>query len=190
MHKGTLLKAVWEQARIWFYVIVLLLLLSVLLYLYQTQFVGSETERLQRRQSALQQQLEDRQAKMASSGVPVSTVEQMESDLQQFAELIPPKRELSVFLGDLFSWASQCQLDIRHVSYQPKVDEKTEFINYGLGFTVQGKYQQLKKFIHLLENSSRILIVDTITLAGRETKDATESVNLQIRLTTFFREDK
>lgn len=190
MQKVTLLKAVWEQSRIWFYFIIMLLLFSVSLYFYQSQFVGSETERLLQRRLSLQGQLQERQAKLAESGVPVSAVEQLESELQRFAGLIPPKLEFSNFVGDLFSWASQCKLEIRQVNYQPEIDEDRAYLTYGVSFSVEGSYQQLKKFIHLLENSSRILIIDTITLAGRQKKDANDNVALQIRLTTFFREGK
>ena len=190
MQKATLLKAVWEQARIWFCFIVLLILLSLLLYFYQSQFVGSETERLLQRRLSLQGQVKDRQEKLAESGVPVSAVEQLESELQRFSGLIPPKQKFSNFVGDLFSWAAQCQLEIRQVNYRPEIDDETEYLNYGVSFAVQGSYQQLKKFIHLLENSSRILIIDTITLGGRQKTDANDNVTLQIRLTTFFREGK
>lgn len=190
MQKAPLLKAVWEQARIWIYFIVLLLLLTVLLYIYQSQFVGRETDRLLQRRLALQGQLKDRQQKLAESGVPVSAVEQLASELQRFSALIPPKQELSNFVGDLFSWSSQCQLEIRQVNYQPNVDDTSEYLGYGVSFAVQGSYQQLKKFIHLLENSERILMIDKITLAGRQQKDAVDNVNLQIALTTFFQEGK
>lgn len=188
MSKNTLIKAVLEQSRGWLYLIVALLLFCVILFVYQTQFVSAESDRLQQQRDKYQRQLSSRQEKLAESGVPVSAVEQMEKDLLAFSALIPDKKNFADFIGELFLWANQSQLEIKQVNYQPEIDEETEYLNYGLSFSVQGDYAQLKKFIHLLEASKRILIIDKIAMAGRRTDDNSTSVNLQINLTTFFQE--
>jgi len=188
MAKTTLLKAVLDQSRGWLYFISFLILVAVGLFIYQAQFLNNETERLQHQQKTLQKQLRAREAKLAESGVPVSDVERMETDLQKFSQLIPEKQKFADFIGELFDWAKQSQLSIRQVSYQPEIDKDTKFLNYGLSFSVQGRYAQLKKFIHLLENSNRLLIIDDITLAGRKQKDKAANVSLQIKLTTYFQE--
>lgn len=188
MFKNTLFAAVWEQCRGWLYVIATLVLLSIGLLVYQTQIVASETEQLQRRMGSLEKQLRNRTAKMEESGVPVSAVEQMEQDLRKFSEMIPEKKKFADFIGDLFYWADQAELDIRQISYQPQIDKETNYLNYGLNFSVQGNYGQIKKFIHLLENSKRILIIDKIALTGKRNKAKFATVNLQINLTTLFQE--
>lgn len=188
MLKYALLKAVLEQSRIWLYVIAILALLILAMLIYQTQFFSPETEQLLRRKVSLQQQISNKEAKLEESSVPASAVERMEEDLLKFSEMIPPKQKFADFVGDLFHWAGQTELDIRQITYQPKIDEETEYLNYGLSFSVQGEYNQLKKFIHLLENSKRLLIIDKITLSGKRDKDNSGSVSLQINLTTFFQE--
>lgn len=188
MFKSALLETIWEQSRSWLYVMGTLVLLSVVVLIYQTHVLAPETEQLQRRQSSLQKQVRAREAKLNESGVPVSTVELMEENLEQFSRLIPPKQKFSDFIGELFHWAEQAQLEIRQISYQPKIDKETEYLNYGLSFSLQGTYEQLKKFMHLLENSKRVLIVDKIGLTGKRNKDSSTSVNLQINLTTLFQE--
>ncbi|WP_303720350.1 type 4a pilus biogenesis protein PilO [Malonomonas rubra] len=188
MLKNPLLKTIWEQSRVWVYVIGILASLSIVILFYQTQVVTLETEQLQHRQSSLQKQVLAREAKLSESGVPVSAVELMEDNLKQFSQLIPPKQKLSDFIGELFHWADEANLEIHQVSYQPKIDKETEYLNYGLSFSLQGTYKQLKKFMYLLENSKRILIVDKIGLTGKRNKDNSTSVNLQINLTTLFQE--
>lgn len=188
MLKNALIAAIWEQSRGWLYVITTLILLSVALFIYQTQFVSVETEQLQRRLETLQEQLRNRTAKLEESGVPVTAVEQMEGELRKFSALIPEKQKFADFIGELFHWADQAELDIRQISYQPKIDKETTFLNYGLSFSVQGTYEQLKKFIHLLENSQRILIIDKIALTGKRNKDKSATVDLQINLTALFKE--
>ncbi|SHI46470.1 Pilus assembly protein, PilO [Malonomonas rubra DSM 5091] len=184
--KTALLKATWEQSRGWVFFILALILISLGLFIYQSQIVDDESAHLQQRRLELQQQLKVRAEKMAESGVPLSAVEQMEKDLLRFAELIPPKQEFSAFVGELFDLAQKSTLEIRQVNYQPEVDKETGFLKYGVSFSVGGSYEQVKKFIHLLENSSRILLIDNIGLAGRQTKEQGINVALQIKLTTFF----
>jgi len=181
--------AVLEQSRNWLYAIAVFVVLIIALFVYQTQFVEAETGELQTKLSNLQQQVRNREAKLAESGVPISAVEQMEKDLQTFAELIPPKQKFANFIGELYHLANQAELEIRQISYQPKVNKENQHLEYGLSFSLDGEYGQLKKFVYLLENSKRILVVDKIGLSGKPSKDSSAGVNLQIALTTFFQED-
>ncbi len=188
MSQKAFFSAVWEQSRSWVYVIFIVVLLSIALLVYQTQVVAPETEKLLQRQSSLQKKLQNRNNKLVESGVPVSAVEQMEKDLNEFSSLIPEKQKFADFIGDLFHWADQTGLNIRQISYQPKIDKETSYLHYGSNFSVQGPYRQLKKFIHLLENSDRILIIEKIGLTGKRSKNSSASVTLQIDLTTLFQE--
>ena len=98
-------------------------------------------------------------------------------------------KQFADFVGELFYLADQAQLEIKQISYQPEVDEETEFLYYGLSFSVQGTYQQLKQFIHLLESAQRIMIIDKIAMSGKRDKSDRAQVELQINLTTLFQED-
>ncbi len=188
MSQVALLRAVWEQSRVWLCFVAVLILLSVALFVYQSQFATPETVSLLKQQQLLQQQLKEREAEQEQSSVPVSTIEQRQRDLQAFVELVPVKQEFADFLGDLFVWAEQAELEIRQISYRPELDKETNYLHYGLSFSVEGTYGQVKKFIHLLENSKRILIIDRISLGGKRNKDNSATVTLQINLTTIFRE--
>jgi type IV pilus assembly protein PilO len=188
MSKIALLKAVAEQSRGLLIFVCLLLLLSAGLYVYQVQVADPELKELKKRQVRLQERLTDREDNFAKSGVPISTVEQMNKDLTSFSELVPVKQNFADFVGDLFSWAEQAQLNIRQVSYQPKLDKTSRFLIYGLNFSVKGTYGQIKKFIHLLEKSERILVINKINMKGSITKSYSPVVNLQINLSTYFQE--
>ena len=95
MLNNPLLRAIWEQSRVWLLVILLLLLCSIGLWIYQQNFVIPANTQLLQRKAALQQQLRARQAELNDSAVPVSAVEQMEADLQAFAELVPSKQKFA-----------------------------------------------------------------------------------------------
>lgn len=186
----TILKVVWEQNRGMLIVLATLLIVCTGLFLTEDQFGEPELERLRLEQSSLQQQLRQQQQQVTKEGMPLSAAGQIAKDLSAFHKKIPTKVEFADFIGDLFAWATKANLVIRQVSYQPKVDPELGFLQYGLNFSVKGTYAQLKKFIHLLENSSRILIIDSISLSGRPgSEDEINEVALNIKLTTYFQEE-
>jgi type IV pilus assembly protein PilO len=102
--------------------------------------------------------------------------------------MIPPRSELSAFIKELFSYADSSKLEIKQINYQPAWDEELALLSYNLQFSVSGEYRQLKKFIHLLEGSERILIISDISLSGGEgRKEKNAEVSLRIQMKTFFR---
>ncbi|MBE9486311.1 MAG: type 4a pilus biogenesis protein PilO [Chloroflexi bacterium] len=187
--KYPLLTAVWEQNRIRIMVIVILLLFVVGAYAGQRWIVEPNLLALRTEQTRLQQHVRQRQMEFANSGVPVSAAEQIAKNLQQFNRLIPSQTDFSAFLGELFDWSGQAGLEIHQISYQPKHEKKTGFLRYGLSFSVKGDYSQVKKFIHLLENAQRILLIEKISLVESSTgKKGRHKVDLRIELTTYFQE--
>ncbi|HEY5672978.1 MAG TPA: type 4a pilus biogenesis protein PilO [Malonomonas sp.] len=189
--RRALLKVVWEQNRFLLISVVALLLACAGFYFAEDRFVDVKLERLRFEQATLHQQLRQQQQRVAREGAPLSSAERMVNDLAEFNERIPTKIKFADFVGDLFAWADKVDLNIKQVNYQPKIKSDTGFLEYGLSFSVEGTYTQLKKFIHLLENSSRILIVDSINLSGRPVSDAGKSeVALTIKLTTYFQEER
>ena len=188
--RSALLKVVWEQNRGILVVLALLLLACGGLYLAEDRFVARDLEQLRLEQATLQRQLRQLQQRVSKDGMPLSASELIAKDLDDFNAKIPSKTKFADFIGDLFAWADRVDLGIRQVSYQPKVEPEAGLLKYGLSFSVQGDYGQLKRFIHLLENSTRILIIDSITLAGRPDLEGNKNeVTLNIKLTTYFQEE-
>lgn len=184
--KYPLLSAIWEQNRIKVILILVLLLLAAGAYIGQRWFIDPYLQNLSTEQFRLQQHVRQRQVEFANSGVPVSTAEQIEKNLRQFNTLIPRKIDFSAFLGELFGWATQAGLAIHQVNYQPELDDETGFLRYGMNFSVEGDYSQVKNFIHLLEGAERILIVEKISLSDSSSKKDQNGVSLRIDMTTYF----
>lgn len=190
IQKYPLMAAVWGQNRSRIVVIVVLLLIVVGAYAGQRWIVEPDLLTLRTEQSRLQQHVRQRQMEFVNTGIPVSTAEQIGKNLRQFNRLIPSKMVFSVFLGELFDWSEQAGLEIHQVSYQPKHEEETGFLYYGLSFSVKGDYPQVKKFIHLLENTERILLIEKISLVGSSSSEKDQnSVDLRIELATYFQEE-
>ena len=184
--KYPLITAVWEQNRTRLIVIFIQLLLVITIFVGQRWVSEPNLLVLRTEQSRLQQHVRQRQMGFANSGVPISAAEQIEKNLQQFEHLIPVQTDFSGFIGELFEWAEQAGLDIHQINYQPEYEKETDFLRYGLSFSVKGSYSQVKKFIHLLENAKRLLMVEKISLTGSSSSKKKNKVDLRIELSTYF----
>ncbi len=187
LQKYPLMTAVWKQNRTSIIVIMVLLLLIITVLVGQKLVYEPNLLTLRAEQSRLQQHVRQRQMEFANSGVPVSAAEQIEKNLQQFEDLIPTQTDFSGFVGELFEWAQQAGLEIHQISYNHEHEKETAFLRYGLSFSVKGSYSQVKKFIHLLENAQRILLIEKISLTGASSnKKSKDKVGLRIELSTYF----
>lgn len=181
-----LLAAIWGKNRLQIALIFVLMAAIFAVCLVQSLIVDSHVQELSNEQLRLQQHVRQRQTELVNSGIPVSTAVQLAKNLQQFNRLIPSQEQFSKLLGELFAWAQQAGLEIHQINFQPEQDEDSGFLRYGMNFSVEGAYVQVKKFIYLLENAQRILIIDKIALAGTADKKTRAGVSLRIRLTTYF----
>lgn len=188
MYRNALLKELWLQLHQWIYLISVMILVSASLYAYKQHVIFPKVELLQQQKNEIKQKLTIQATQARNGEASVSSVEQMQHDLIQFAQSIPNKQQFSEFIGELFQLSEQSKLVLDRVKYQDKLDDKSGYLHYGVEFSVQGRYEQLKMFIHLLENSPRIFIVDQITLSDKRSKENRSMVNLRIKLTTLFSE--
>lgn len=137
----------------------------------------------------LQRQAEVRQL-LHTQGEGVKTPEQgfvlARKDLETFRELIPEYRDFTGLVEELLVLASRARLDITQINYQPEERPKNGLLRYDLDFNVLGDYEQLKKFIHSLEQSTRLMAIRQVGLQGTDGM----GVNLRLRLETYFRPEK
>lgn len=175
--KGSLL-AVWRANR-WLPLLLLVwLLFNLGMYLWLSQVFSPAVEEQERQ--LLQQQSEERQG-----GRGADALQPIRDDLHLFRQAIPEKGGLTALVQEIFTLAAEAGLNIERVAYQPKEVVEHGLLHYGLTFSVAGDYGQIKKFISSLEQSSRLLVIEEISLSGA----AGATVNLNIRLLTYFRAD-
>jgi len=189
MSKMSLLLAVWQVNKrlSWLTAGLLLVNLGAFGWLY---FVSSpRLESLERnyieRQADLRRQSQDGHLPRHPQAEFWTTKE----DLQKFRALIPPKTEFTALIRELFLLADAAGLDINQINYDPKPVAGRNLLDYALDFLVVGDYPQIKQFIYSLEQSERLIIIESIALSGG--KDTDEGrVALNLRLSTLFRTDK
>ncbi len=139
--------------------------------------------------SYLQRQSEVRQLLRNKGGLD-HTPEQLylsaRKDLAEFREMMPAYQDFTSLVEELLVLSSRSGLNITQVNYQPGKTLENDLLRYGLSFAVSGRYAQIKKFIHALEQSQRILVISQIRLQSTEGGE----VNLRLNLETFFRKEK
>lgn len=178
-----------RHCRVQIAIIGLLALASVVCWAAMSWYAEPRLQDLRSRQLLLQQQVRQRQLDFARTGVPVSVLERLEKNIGFFHQLVPPIDRFSMLLGDLFDLAEKAGLSIHQISYRPEHDKESGYVRYGLNFSVDGTYPDIKKFLYLLENAERILIIQNIAVVGRATEQsASARVSLTIDLVTYFRE--
>lgn len=176
--------AIWRVNRIYPLLLFGLLLVNILLYVVLSATVFPSEDALQRDFLAVESQLRNRHSPRASSA---ESLRQAEAEFAQFQRSIPPREDFSALIGDLYALASDSELLLTQISYQPKELAAEGLLAYSLSFSVAGTYPQLKRFIHGLEQSRRLIMIDDLSLNGAPASDDGEGVTLNLHLTTYFR---
>lgn len=167
-----------------FVLLIVLLLSNLLLFAALDQYIVPQVAEQEGR--FLQRQNEVRQLLHNQSGVaraPEQHYVQASHDLSQFYEAIPEYQEFTSLIEELLVLSNRAQLDIAQISYASAELKELPLLKFNLSFNVAGEYAQLKKFIHSLEQSSRLVTIKQIGLAGTDE----DGVNLRLNLETFFR---
>lgn len=187
MPLSSFIQVFWEQYRARVVMILILILLTVAALAVRQLVVEPRLQSLSEEQFRMQQLIHRRKVDFANSGIPVSMAAQLDKNIRKFNALIPQKNLFSLFLGDLFAWSEEAGLELDQIKYNPESDEETGFLRYGVNFSVKGSYAQIKEFIHLFEQSERILLVDKISLNGSGSRGKDDQVSLNISATTYFK---
>lgn len=185
MSREQLMQTLWGENR---GKVLLLLSLTVLIgaaQLWQGFWLGPQLESTRSELYRAQAELRSNQQRIAAGGE--AKITGITADLEHFYQIVPPRSGLGSFIGRLYSYASDTGIDIDQIAYSAKPVEGTGLLGYQLGFTVSGSYTQVKQFIHQLENSPSLLILDKIAL-NEVRRESEEIVGLQMQLQTFFRE--
>jgi type IV pilus assembly protein PilO len=183
MSREQLIQTLWGENRAKVISVLIGILLIGAVQLWQGVWVEAELESTRQELKKAQADLDSIQQRIAEGGG--LQISGLAEDLEHFYKMAPPRSGLGSFIGRLYSYAKAAKIDIDKISYAAKPVKETELLGYQLSFNVSGSYAQVKKFIHQLENSPSLLILDNISLAGKRQADD-EVVNLKIQLQTFF----
>lgn len=184
MERESILLTAWKMNRTFPLMIGGLLILNIAVYLVISLATSPQLDALERQ--LIQQQSSQRQIRAgAAAQNPVQAYRQGEADLEKFGAAIPSRSEFTALIGEIFSLADRAGLVIDSIGYDPKEIAGQNLLRYGFSFSVKGDYGQVKRFIHSLEQSERLIVIDDLALSGG--KAGAAQVELRLRLATFFR---
>jgi Tfp pilus assembly protein PilO len=175
---------IWKSHR------ALLLSLGVLLILNLSLFTALEKlvvpKVVEQERLFLKQQAEIRKL-LHNKGGGARTPEQLyvlaSQDLSKFRQAVPEYQEFTGLIEELLVLSNRAGLDITQISYSSEQLKVSPLLKFSLNFNVAGDYAQIKRFVHYLEQSVRLITIKQVSLQGTDGA----GVDLRLSLETFFR---
>lgn len=185
MRLTEMLEQLWGSHRVSLLLFGFLLVLNLLLFTALEQLI---IPRVAEQESLfLQRQTEVRQL-LHKQGAAAKTPAQLyvlaSQDFSMFQQAVPDYQEFTGLIEELLVLSSQANLHITQISYSSEELLESPLLRFDLSFNVVGDYKRIKKFIHSLEQSVRLIVIKQIGLQGEDD----EGVNLRLSLETFFRQ--
>lgn len=114
------------------------------------------------------------------------------NDVSEFYRSLPEKRDFTKVINFISSSAKRNSLKMPGISYQQeksddaKKESKTVhgYEKTILSFSVQGRYEGIRRLIHEIESAGYFLIIEDMNLERKDDK-AADSVNLQIKVAAY-----
>jgi type IV pilus assembly protein PilO len=184
MRVKVLLELLWKSHRGSLILLGILLVSNVFISVYLDQFlvpkVVAEEGRYLKRQAEVRKLLRNQ-------GGTAETPEQRyvlaSQDLEKFQQTVPEYLQFTGLIEELLVLSSRAQLNITQISYTSEQLKKSPLLKFNLNFNVAGDYGQLKKFIYSLEQSTRLISLEQISLESADD----DGVKLGLKLVTLFR---
>jgi type IV pilus assembly protein PilO len=179
-----LLELLWVTHRGALLLVGTLLVLNVLLFVALGQFivpkVVEEETRYLKRQTEVRQLLRNQDG---NAETPEQLYVLASQDVGKFEQSIPEYRDFTALIEELLVLSNRTRLNITQISYSSEDFKKGMLLKFSLNFNVAGNYEQVKKFIYSLEQSSRLISIKQISLQNVEGN----AVKLGLSLETLFR---
>jgi type IV pilus assembly protein PilO len=184
MRLKEMLEQLWKSYRGSLILLGVLLVLNLLLFTALQQFIAPRVAEQESR--FLQEQAEVRQL-LRKQGATAKSPEQLyvlaTQDLAKFQQAVPDYQEFTALIEELLVLSSRANLNITQISYRSEELPENLLLKFDLNFNVAGDYKQIKKFIHSLEQSVRLIAIKQISLQSADN----DGVSLRLSLETFFR---
>ena len=92
--------------------------------------------------------------------------------------------QLTKVLDGVYKAARKNGLKIKSANYKPITIKDTEISRYFFSFPVEGRYNQVKKFIFDIESSKQMLLVESITM--NSSQKSAGRIGVDIELSVYF----
>jgi Tfp pilus assembly protein PilO len=181
MIRKPLLITIWTTHRLLLIGLGGLFLLNILFFFLLYFVVAPKLSQTERELVLLQQQ-----SRRGDVIAPQQAYQQGVKDYERFRTLLPSLRNFSDLIGDLYTLAEQCNLEISQIGYKQQELPDSGLLAYALKFSLIGTYDELKRFVYGLEESKRLVVIEQMTLNAAKGEESDALVSLSLSLTTYF----
>ncbi|HLW75930.1 MAG TPA: hypothetical protein VKS01_03075 [Bryobacteraceae bacterium] len=187
---SSLASAPWRDARTILRATVGVLLLANLLAVGLVLFPpGGSVESLQRQLSTLSSQITRQRATLERAQQHAASVEQGKAAGDRFLNdyFLAGRTAFSTLAAELNSTAVDAKIQPREQSFNLQPIEGSDNLSYmTITAGYEGMYGDLMKFVHALDRSPRLLIIESMTAAPQQGSDR---LSVSFKLDTFVRDD-
>lgn len=150
---------------------------------------GGSADDLQRQLAALESQTATRRALLASTREHVAAVEQGRTEGDKFLNeyFLARRTAYSTLLSELIDAADRAKIKPKEHAYATEPIEGSDSLSMmSISANYEGTYANLMRFVHELDRSPRLLIIEALNAAPEQTGG---TLNISMKIDTFVRED-
>ncbi len=151
---------------------------------------GGSAEDLERQQATLSQQVASRQAILQQTKQHAEAVDKGRAEGDRFMGeyFLSSRTAFSTLLSDLDDAAKRSQIRPRDNGYSMEPVEGSDNLSMmSITAAFEGKYADLMKFVNAIDQSPRLLIIESLSAAPQQ---GSETLSVSMKLNTFIREDQ
>jgi hypothetical protein len=150
---------------------------------------GGSADELQRQLAALETQAAARRTLLASTREHVAAVEQGRSEGDKFLSqyFLARRTAYSTLLTELVAAADEAKIKPKEHAYATEPIEGSDSLSMmSISANYEGTYANLMRFVHQLDRSPRLLIIEALNAAPEQSGG---TLNISMKIDTFVRDD-
>lgn len=163
------------------------LALNVMLYLAVVYPLGARVRNAESRAEAAAQQLQAAEREDAAARAVAQGREQTDAALKAFYKDVLPSNfalaRQATYLR-LSQLADQHNLQQTHRSTDPQVDKESSLARLRITMSLQGDYDDIRRFIYQLESGTDFIVIDSIGI--RQGAELGSALVLDLNLSTYY----
>jgi type IV pilus assembly protein PilO len=169
----------------------LLLLANLVAAAFAFHLFGASPQALEQSLTSAIAERQAAQVRLKRSRMLTGSVEKGKSQSETFLATYMSSRRhtYSLIVGEITSTAKTAGMKMGDTNFAPldPIEGSEDLDMLTISVNLEGGYNELKKFVNLLDRSPRFLIIESLTVAPRPKGDV---LLVNFKLNTFVREDK
>lgn len=109
------------------------------------------------------------------------------AEAEEFRQEFPERNQIVRVGGELKQIAATLALKMPSIAYQPDPRKDADLLRVKLTLSVEGTYEQVRRFLYELEKRRQFLVVEQMGLTEQKGQASASQVAMQLGLSGYFR---